>query len=106
MYIVILITVPSLSEAESIAAALIKEKLAACVNMVSGVKSVFWWEGKMDKAEEVLLVVKSKKAKLAKIISKVKSLHSYQVPEIIAIPLIGGYKPYLDWIDESLCKQC
>ncbi|MFH1458562.1 MAG: divalent-cation tolerance protein CutA [Candidatus Omnitrophota bacterium] len=102
MYIVILITVSNKEESERIAHELIKNKLVACVNMLEGVTSLFWWEGKIDKAKEVLLVAKSKKEKLAKIIRCVKSLHSYEVPEIIALPIIGGNRAYLKWIDISL----
>ncbi len=102
MYIVIFITCATKKEADSIAKALIKNKLAACVNIVAQVESVFWWQGKVDRSKESLLMVKSKKSKLHKISKLVKSLHSYQVPEIIALPIIDGYKPYLDWIDESL----
>jgi periplasmic divalent cation tolerance protein len=72
------------------------------VNIVDKIESLFWWQAKVDKASEVLLIVKSRKDKLAKIIAAVKSAHSYDVPEIIALPIIGGYKPYLKWINESL----
>lgn len=102
MYTVIFITASNNEEAKKIAEALIKNKLVACANMIENVTSVFWWEAKIDNAKEVLLIAKSKKAQLRKITSLVKSLHSYQVPEIIALPILGGYKPYLDWIDESL----
>lgn len=102
MFIVIFITCANKQEAEKIAAGLIDAKLAACVNIVPGVESLFWWENKVDRADEVLLVVKSKKTKLAGIIKKVKSLHSYSTPEIIALPIIAGDKDYLKWITDSL----
>lgn len=102
MYIVILITCANKKEARAIAGGLIKDKLAACVNILAGVESTFWWENKVERQEEVMLVVKSKKTKLARIIKKVKSLHSYSVPEIIALPIIAGDRHYLKWIDESL----
>ena len=102
MHIVIFITVPDKKEAKNIASRLVKNKLAACVNIVEKLESLFWWQGKVDQAKETLLIVKSKKEKLAKIIKVVKSLHSYEVPEIIALPIIGGYKPYLNWINDSL----
>jgi len=101
---VIFITCANNKEAEHIAEALVKNRLAACVNIVDRIKSVFWWQGKIDRAKETLLIVKSKKSNLAKIIKLVKSLHSYQVPEIIALPISGGYKPYLEWIDASLTR--
>lgn len=102
MYIIILVTAGNKKEAQSIAVSLINSKLAACVNIVDKVDSLFFWEAKIDRAKEYLLVIKSKKEKLPKIIKLVKSLHSYEVPEIIAIPIIAGSKSYLRWIDASL----
>lgn len=90
MYIVIFVTASGMEEAEKISSKLIENKLAACVNMIDGVQSVFCWQGKLDNAKEVLLMIKSKKSKLAQIIKLVKSLHSYDLPEIIALPLIAG----------------
>jgi len=105
MYIVIFIAVPNKKEADKIARQLIKNRLAACVNIIDKIESVFRWEGRVDRAREALLVIKSKKSKLTNIIKLVKSMHSYEVPEIIALPLIGGYKPYLNWLDESVRKS-
>lgn len=102
MYIIILVTASGKKEAKYIAQQLIKNKLAACVNIIDKVNSSFRWQGKIDQASEVLLIIKSKKEKLAKIIKTVKAAHSYDVPEIIALPIIGGHKPYLDWINDSL----
>ncbi|MDD5156387.1 MAG: divalent-cation tolerance protein CutA [Candidatus Omnitrophica bacterium] len=102
MNIVILITAPNSKEARKIADALVNNKLAACVNIVERIGSVFLWNKKIEKAKEVLLIAKSKKVKFPKIVKLVKRLHSYQVPEIIALPIIDGYKPYLRWIDDSL----
>lgn len=104
MYIILFITASNKKEAKHIAQALIKSKLAACVNVIDKIGSLFWWQGKVDRAKETLLVIKSRKEKLAKIIKLVRSIHSYQVPEIIALPIIGGYKPYLRWIDESIAR--
>jgi periplasmic divalent cation tolerance protein len=102
MYIVVFVTVPHKEEAQRIAHALVEKKLVACVTMVNTVESVFWWEGKVDHAQETLLIIKSKKSKLNALMKLVKQLHSYQVPEIIALPLVGGHRPYLKWIDESI----
>lgn len=102
MYIVILVTAKDKKEAQKISAGLIKAKLAACVNIIAKVDSLFFWEGKIDRAKESLLVIKSRKEKLPSIIKLVKSLHSYKVPEIIALPVISGDKTYLRWIDASL----
>ncbi|MDI6606388.1 MAG: divalent-cation tolerance protein CutA [Candidatus Omnitrophota bacterium] len=104
MNVVIFITVSAKEEAERIATKLVEEKLAACVNIVGNIDSVFWWEGKVDRAKELLLVVKSTAEKVDEIIAAVKSLHSYEVPEIIALPIVAGFKPYLNWINESVRK--
>ena len=101
MNIVIFVTIANKKEAEKIASVLVKEKLAACVNIMENVHSLFWWQGRVDMASEALLIVKTRKALLSKLIKKVKSLHSYEVPEIIALPIIGGNKEYLRWINES-----
>lgn len=101
MYLLVFVSAGSKEEAEKIASGLLKEKLCACVNIVKGVNSHFWWQGKLDKAKEALLIIKTKKSLLSRLIKKVKSLHSYEVPEIIALPVIAGHKPYLDWVYES-----
>ncbi len=101
MKVVIFVTAANKKEAEKIACALIKEKLAACANIIENLHSIFWWQGKVDNAKEALLIVKTRKALMNKLIKKVKSLHSYEVPEIIALPIICGDKKYLKWIDES-----
>ena len=102
MHVVIFVTASNKKEAQKIAAGLIKQKLAACVNIVDKVDSLFFWEAKIQKAKESLLIIKSKKEKMSKVIRLVKSLHSYEVPEIIALPIIAGDKPYLRWIDAAL----
>jgi len=102
MYILVFVTASNKKEAQKISAGLIKQRLAACVNIVDKVDSLFSWEGKTQKAKESLLIIKSKKEKMSKIVKAVKSLHSYEVPEIIALPIIAGDKPYLRWIDAAL----
>ena len=102
MYIVVLITAANKGQARTIAAALVQHKFVACVNVIDRVSSLFWWKGTVDKAVEVLLVAKSTRAKLSRIIALVTSMHSYTVPEIIALPVVGGNQDYLDWIDESI----
>jgi len=101
MHIVIFITCANKKEAGRIATALVKSRLVACVNVLGNIESIFWWQGKVDKAKETLLIIKTKKPLLGKLIKKVKSLHSYTVPEIIALPIIAGSKEYLKWINES-----
>lgn len=100
-FIVVLITAGTTEEGEKIANALIDHRLVACVNIVPSVKSFFLWEGKTDVASEVMLVAKSRRSLLDKIIDHVKKVHSYKVPEIIALPVIGGFADYLKWVEES-----
>jgi periplasmic divalent cation tolerance protein len=102
MRVIILITAKDKKEADKIATLLIKNKLAACVNIVGGLKSIYLWKGKIEQAKETLLIVKSRKDKFDKIVKLARSVHSYEVPEIIAVPITNGFKPYLRWIDESL----
>jgi periplasmic divalent cation tolerance protein len=102
MYRVILVTAANKKEARRIAKALINNKLAACVNIISEVESLFYWKGKIDSAKETLLIIKSRKEKVPKIIKLVKSIHSYEIPEIISLPIAAGCRLYLKWIDESL----
>ena len=100
--VLIFITTASEKEAERIAKALLTQKKAACVSILPRVNSFFWWQGKIDSASEVLLVVKTESRLLEAIVKLVKKLHSYEIPEIIAMPIIGGNEEYLKWISGSL----
>jgi periplasmic divalent cation tolerance protein len=100
--IVILVTAGSEEEARKIAELLLERRKAACVNVVPGVDSSFWWQGKLGSARESLLIVKARASLLPEIIELVKSIHSYEVPEIIALPIIGGNEDYLKWIDDEV----
>ena len=101
-YCVVVITCPSQKDALKIKDLLLKSRLAACANILEGVNSFFWWQGKIDFASEVMLLAKTTRAKFKKIIACVTKVHPYDTPEIIAIPILDGNKPYLDWIDNSL----
>ncbi|RLF09114.1 MAG: divalent-cation tolerance protein CutA [Thermoprotei archaeon] len=101
-HVVVLITFPSKEEAEKVSKRLVEEGLAACVNVIERVKSLFIFEGKFEECEEALAVVKSRVDVLPRLVEAVKSMHSYEVPEVIAIPIIAGYEGYLKWLDESL----
>ena len=101
-YIVLLITASNIEEANKIAEVLLNQRKAACVNIVPGVSSLFWWQDKLDSAQESLLIVKTKASLLPEIISLVKGIHSYDVPEIIALPIVGGNQDYLEWIDKEV----
>ena len=102
MNIVVLITAKDALEAKTISDQLLEKKLIACANIVEGVQSVFWWQGKIDQAKETLIILKSKQDLFKKIVKTVKAHHSYAVPEIIALPIIDGNPDYLKWIDESV----
>lgn len=102
LYIVVLVTAPSKDEAEKIAKTLLEERLIACANIISPTHSLFWWQGKIDNVQEHLILMKTRKALFSKVSERVKAIHSYQVPEIIALPIMEGSKDYLKWLDESL----
>jgi len=98
--IVVLITAGTDEEARRVAETLLEQRKAACVTIVPTVTSLFWWEGRIDSDHESLLIVKSKASLLAEIVSVVKEVHSYDVPEVIALPIMGGNPGYLNWIGE------
>ncbi len=102
MNILVIVTTKDKKEAQIIAQAAIEKKLAACANIIAGISSKFWWQGKIDSSNEALLFLKTKKSLFKRISKVIKSMHSYEVPEIIAIPIIAGDTNYLRWIDESL----
>ena len=89
-------------EADTISRGLLEAKLIACANTIEGIQSFFWWQDKIDSSKEALLILKTKKTLFKKIVTKVKALHSYQTPEIIAIPIVNGSKDYLGWISFSV----
>ena len=99
--IVVFVTVSSRREAKKVIAAVIKAKLVACVNVVPGIESTYWWQGKVEKAKEFLLIMKTKRTLFKKLVVCVKNNHSYTVPEIIALPITAGNPDYLKWIEEN-----
>lgn len=100
-FIVVMVTCSSNREAKKIAGSLLDKRLVACANIVPGIRSRFWWKGEIESAREVLVMMKTKKENFKKIEREVKSLHSYDVPEIIATPVIMGSKQYLKWIKDE-----
>jgi periplasmic divalent cation tolerance protein len=96
------VTTANKSEAEKIAHSLLDERLVACANIISPANSLFWWHGKIENAEKYMLLMKTRSEMFEKLAEKVKALHSYEVPEIIAIPIVKGFKPYLEWLNNSL----
>jgi len=101
-YILILVTADSEEQARRISNVLLERKLIACANIVGKVQSFFWWKGNVDQSRERLLIMKSRAELLQEITRLVKENHSYEVPEIVALPIIGGNPDYLRWIDESV----
>ena len=100
--IVLFITTADIEEAQRIADLLVNKRKAACVNIVPRVNSLFWWQDKVEKAEESLLIVKSQASLLDQIVKMVKKHHSYDVPEVIALPIIGGNPDYLEWLAKGV----
>ncbi|MGD9405462.1 MAG: divalent-cation tolerance protein CutA, partial [Anaerolineae bacterium] len=97
--LVVLITAGSQEEADRIANTLVAEMLAACVNVLPGVTSVYRWEGEVQRDQEWLLVTKTTREVLDDLVRRVQAIHSYDLPEIIALPVVGGSQGYLRWID-------
>lgn len=100
-YIVVFVTAKSEKEGEKIAQALVSEKLAACANIISKVKSIFRWKGKISAEEEVLLMIKTKDNLFEKLKKRILELHSYEVPEIIALGILAGHEKYLEWLKKE-----
>jgi periplasmic divalent cation tolerance protein len=99
--IVVLVTAGSAEEAASIGRALVDERLAACANVIPAVRSIYRWEGKVADEAEWLLLVKTRRERFEAVERRVRALHSYQVPEVIALEVVAGSAPYLEWIEEE-----
>jgi periplasmic divalent cation tolerance protein len=104
-FIVVFVTCGSEEEALKIAHSLVEEHLAACVNLVSPVRSIYQWEGKIWDEKEWILFIKTQKERFEELERKVKSLHSYSVPEIIGLPIVEGSSSYLQWLLEETTKK-
>jgi periplasmic divalent cation tolerance protein len=101
-YVVVFVTTSSKTEARRIARGVLSQRLAACVNILSGVESHYWWQGKLERSKECLLVMKTKRSAVPRLTNAVRKLHSYDVPEIIVLRVQAGSKEYLKWISESV----
>jgi len=99
--LIVLVTCPA-SHADGLARSLVEEKLAACVNIVRNVTSIYRWEGQVASDSEDLLVIKSNKQRWNELTKRAKELHTYDTPEIICFDIADGYKPYIDWLNSSL----
>jgi periplasmic divalent cation tolerance protein len=100
--IIVFVTCESVEQAETIAHTVVSEKLAACVNMVSGIRSCYVWEGKLTWSNEVLLLIKTTRGRFDQLKTRVRSLHSYSVPEIVGVTIDDAFDKYIAWIDESI----
>jgi periplasmic divalent cation tolerance protein len=101
-YVILFSTTGSMTEAETISDYLVSNHLAACVNILPSVRSVYWWNNQVNRDDEVLMVIKSQRSRISDIERSIRKLHSYEVPEIIAFPLEYGLPEYLKWMDQAL----
>ena len=99
---IVLTTCPDADLAHRIATTLVEEKLAACVNQIAGVRSTYRWNGILQDEQEVMLIIKTTTEQLATVESRIKTLHSYEVPEFIAIPVCAGSHAYLEWVRQNV----
>ena len=100
--IVVFSTASGVEEAEKIARGLVDQRLAACVNIVPAVRSFYRWQGKIEDSAEILLVIKSSRERFEALSTALEKLHSYEVPEVIAMPVVDGARNYLNWMDGEL----
>ena len=101
-YIIIFSTFPDSDTARTVSQKLLETKVVACASIIENIVSHFWWQGAIDNAREVLLIAKTEKSYFDRVESLIKNNHSYEVPEIIALPIVAGHAPYLDWISQSV----
>ncbi|MCD6452043.1 MAG: divalent-cation tolerance protein CutA [Acidobacteria bacterium] len=100
--VIIFTTTETEKEAEKIANALLEDRIAACVNIIPKIRSRYWWQGKIEKSGETLLLIKTKENLVSRVEERIKSLHSYECPEVVAIEISEGSADYLDWIEQTL----
>ena len=104
-FVVILVTAPSADDAARIGRALVEERLAACANVVGPIRSIYRWQGAVEEADESLMLVKARASDVDRVTARVRELHTYDVPEIIALPIRGGSPAYLAWLAESTGRE-
>ncbi len=103
--VVVMVTASSEEESTRIATVLLEQRKAACVSVVPGVLSRFWWQGKLDSAREHLLIIKTRADLVPAITETVRKLHSYTVPEVLALPIVAGNRDYLEWVDQETAPR-
>jgi periplasmic divalent cation tolerance protein len=96
------ITCNDLAEAERIGRALVGERLAACVNLLPGLRSMFWWQGRIEETPEIIVIAKTTAANMDAVVARVKSLHRYSTPCVVFLPVVGGNPPFLDWLRSEM----
>ena len=101
-FVVVLVTASDVGEAESIAATLVEEQLAACVNVIPACRSIYRWEGKLQRDDEALMIIKSRRDRFARLETRVRELHSYDVPEVIALDIAASSRGYLEFLFDRL----
>ena len=99
--ILVMMTTDSEEQAETIAKTLLEERLIACANLIGGIRSLYRWEGQVCDDREILLFCKTRQSLFSRLSETVKSIHPYDVPEIIALPLVDGWQPYLEWVEQE-----
>ncbi len=103
--IVVFVTTPSKEVAEKLARILVEKRLAACINIVDGLKSIYWWKNKIEEDSEALMIIKTRLDLFNELVDEVKRNHPYTVPEVIALPIISGNKDYIEWLEEETKKN-
>ena len=101
-YILIMVTCASKEDARKISERLLAKRLVACTNILPKIESRFWWKGKLDSAAELLVTMKTVRSNFKKIEEEIRRVHSYEIPEIIAVPIVIGSRDYLDWISQTI----
>lgn len=101
-FVVVLVTAPDLKTARRLAQSALQSRLVACANLLPKIESHYWWQGKLEHSAEVLLLLKTTKTNLAKLEKLILHEHPYETPEFIVLPLVGGAKRYLDWVEASV----
>ena len=104
-YQIVMTTFPDMNRAQQLAEHLITRKLAACVNILPAMTSIYAWQGKLEQGQEYQLLIKTEQNCSNEVQKEIKQVHPYELPEIIVVPILAGYKPYLNWISESVHKN-
>jgi periplasmic divalent cation tolerance protein len=102
---VVLVTLPDQAAAEDLVGRLVAERVVACGNIVPGLTSIYWWQGAVERAQEVLVIFKTTTAGAAQLLRRVPELHPYDVPEVLVLPVEAGHEPYLDWVTGAVAAE-